>query len=204
MADHLVFVIASSGVVAEKTGAAMGQYNDAASHARGIASRLGCNNLREVVDLYGSISVIGNSLRSSNSANNDNNEDWVRDMRRVRQFITETDNIAGSLAGAVSVGNVELIKQLSGLSHSLGEGALGNLVEATKWLPRRALQLDAHGSSAFGAGFGGSVWAIVDRDYAPQFLTKWSQDYKEAFPQHSQDAYFFIMRPGPSACRILI
>lgn len=206
MADHLVFVIASSGVIAEKTGNAMVDYNDASEHARRIASHLGCKNLRQVFDLYGSLSCIAETLKQSvTSTQSDYSlQEWVKDMIRVKQFIEESDVIGEGMARALSSSTDQhnKIKELSFFSHSLGDEALGNLVEATAWLPKRAMHLKALGSSSFGAGFGGSVYAVVNSNEADSFEKQWSDDYKKAFPQYAKNSVFFTMRPGPSACRL--
>jgi galactokinase len=64
----------------------------------------------------------------------------------------------------------------------------------------RAFGADA--SSAFGAGFGGSVWALVAADAAEQFLTRWRKAYAHDFPEHTSHAEFIVTRPGPGATRL--
>ena len=48
-------------------------------------------------------------------------------------------------------------------SQQLAERRLGNQVPETIELARSARELGARAASAFGAGFGGSVWALVSR-----------------------------------------
>jgi galactokinase len=130
---------------------------------------------------------------------------------------------AKAAADAVAAGDLITARNLAARSHALGEAALGNLVEETAWLPRRAAALLNNsnssssiwglgragdsgalfgGSSAFGAGFGGSVWALVDVGAARVFEAAWQRDYRLAFPEHAETAAFFVMHPGPGACRL--
>jgi galactokinase len=51
-------------------------------------------------------------------------------------------------------------------------------------LARAAREHGALAASSFGAGFGGSVWALVDRDAADDFATRWHPGA-------------FVAQPGP-------
>jgi galactokinase len=57
-------------------------------------------------------------------------------------------------------------------------------------------------ASAFGAGFGGSVWAMIAEPDAEPFRDHWEADYLAAFPERRPEARFFVTRPGPGASRI--
>ena len=63
-------------------------------------------------------------------------------------------------------------------SQAAAETLLGNQVPETMWLARRARELGAYAASAFGAGFGGSVWALVSREDAMEFARRWREDYE--------------------------
>ena len=52
-------------------------------------------------------------------------------------------------------------------------------------------------ASAFGAGFGGSVWALVEQGAAAAFLDQWAQAYTRQFPAHAGAAQFLLTRSGP-------
>ena len=54
-------------------------------------------------------------------------------------------------------------------SQVAAEELLGNQVPETISLAKHARALGAYAASAFGAGFGGSVWALVSRSEAEQF-----------------------------------
>jgi galactokinase len=57
-------------------------------------------------------------------------------------------------------------------------------------------------ASAFGAGFGGSVWAMVKRLEAQKFLESWQEDYEARFPNPAERAAFFVTAAGPAAMRL--
>ena len=58
-------------------------------------------------------------------------------------------------------------------SMSLATTALGNQVPETIFLARRAREIGAAAASAFGAGFGGAVWAMVRASDADGFIARW-------------------------------
>ena len=79
---------------------------------------------------------------------------------------------------------------------------LHNQVPETIYLARRARELGAVAASAFGAGFGGSVWALVAHGYATDMCETLRADYATAFPQHAAAAEFFITAAGEPAHRL--
>ena len=54
-------------------------------------------------------------------------------------------------------------------------------------LARAAREHGALAASSFGAGFGGSVWALVERAAAEDFATRWHQDAFVADPGTATD-----------------
>ena len=87
-------------------------------------------------------------------------------------------------------------------SQHAAERWLENQIPETTTLARLARSLGADASSAFGAGFGGSVWALVPVDDIPRFLAAWRAAYVKAFPSHSTRADFFPTRPAPPVVRL--
>jgi galactokinase len=71
-------------------------------------------------------------------------------------------------------------------------------VAETIALARGARKLGAVAASAFGAGFGGSVWSLVKADRAVSFKSEWAQEYWSWFPERAKGAEFFCTRAGPS------
>jgi galactokinase len=70
-------------------------------------------------------------------------------------------------------------------------------------LVRLARDCGAFASSGFGAGFGGSVWALAPADEAPAFASRWLDAYRAEFPAMSR-AEVFVTRPGPGVVEIPI
>lgn len=49
------------------------------------------------------------------------------------------------------------------------------------------------------AGFGGSVWALVEADTADTFMGEWQSRYTQHYPTAAVRASFFKDIPGPGA-----
>jgi galactokinase len=81
----------------------------------------------------------------------------------------------------------------------MAETLLGNQVPETVTLQRSARELGAVAASAFGAGFGGAVWALVPESEADAFLTQWAEGYRKKYRRASREAVFFLSRAGPHA-----
>ena len=135
--------------------------------------------------------------------------------RRYEQFHAESEVIIPAVFEALErVGRREggradepSLEDLSALvdrSQSLTASHLRNTLEETEWLPAAARRLGAIAASAFGAGFGGSVWALVRADEAEDLLARWQREYAQAYPERQIDARFFTMAsPAPGACSVV-
>lgn len=180
------FVIATSNVRAEKTGPAQASYNRLADEvqvlldwwiacetpASSLADALrtdaaAADRLREIVKVSG---LPGTAIESL--------------TRRLDHFVGE-DAIVGRAPAAFADGDRTLIGELSAASQAIAESLLRNQVAETVELARNARRLGAFAARSFGAGFGGSVWALLDDGRAAErFAAAW---HPEAF----------IMQPGP-------
>jgi galactokinase len=80
---------------------------------------------------------------------------------------------------------------------------LRNQMPETVHLARAARVHGAVAASAFGAGFGGAVWAMVPRADADRFLAAWRADYERAFPARRSRAKWAITRPAGPAKRVV-
>jgi len=78
---------------------------------------------------------------------------------------------------------------------------LHNQTPETIFLAEQARGLGAKAASAFGAGFGGSVWALVERERASAFLAAWRAEYSARFPGLA-NAEFFLTNAGIAATRV--
>ena len=77
--------------------------------------------------------------------------------------------IVPGAADALAEGDLDRFGALVDRSQAGAEAALGNQVPETIHLQRSARRLGARAASAFGAGFGGSVWALVAATGAETF-----------------------------------
>ena len=185
------FVIASSGVIAEKTGAALEKYNRlsrmvseitlAIGNKRSLAQiidEIGIDEVREMIDT-GSFSFQPAEL-----------------LDRVEQFRVENFEIIPWVGNLLAAGRVGEIGSLVDLSQQNAERLLNNQTSETIDLQRSARELGAIAASAFGAGFGGSVYAIVPTSDAEYFASEWRSIYVNKFPQHREASEFFVTRPS--------
>jgi galactokinase len=81
----------------------------------------------------------------------------------------------------------------------MAEDWLENQVEQTAYLVRSARAFDACAASAFGAGFGGAVWAVVPSDRAEHFAERWCANYRREYPEQAELADVFVDRPSAAA-----
>lgn len=118
---------------------------------------------------------------------------------RLAQFRQETDVIVPGVADAMRDRDFAALGTLVDRSQSLAEQVLGNQVPETVFLARSARDNGAIAASAFGAGFGGSVWAMVPRTDARTFAGLWRAAYERAFSARRAQAQWMVTRPtGPA------
>ena len=104
-----------------------------------------------------------------------------------------------SALDALNAGAFDEFGRLVDRSQEAAERLLGNQVAETSALAALARTNGALAASAFGAGFGGSVWALVESARAEAFLTAWRRAYRGGHPKAAASSAFFITRPGPGA-----
>lgn len=100
---------------------------------------------------------------------------------RRRQFDAENARVAEA-AEAFARGDIARVGELAAASQGDADALLGNQVPETRALVALALAEDASAASAFGAGWGGSVWALVADTAAVEFLDRWVAAYRAQFP----------------------
>jgi galactokinase len=200
----LAFVVAASGVAAEKTGGAREAYNRASA----LAARL----LEICRDETSSAPA---SLAEALSSDPDAADRLRRAIARraapaeaqalldrLEHFIEESMTIVPAAAERLAAGDLAAFAELADRSQALAERLLRNQVPETVALARLARSAGAIAASAFGAGFGGSVWALVPREAAAAFVDRWSAAYRTACPAAAARAVFFATRPGDGARRV--
>jgi galactokinase len=95
----------------------------------------------------------------------------------------------------MALGELALASQLE------AESLLGNQIPETVALAHLARETGAFASSSFGAGFGGSVWALTATHDAEAFAEEWVRAYQRRMPAVGP-IQWFIARPGPPATEI--
>jgi galactokinase len=123
-------------------------------------------------------------------------------LNRLEQFVEESRQIVPAVSAALLKREVTKIGTWVDRSQALAERILGNQIPETILLARLARELGTAAASAFGAGFGGSVWALVPHIDAEDFLQRWSEAYFDRFPAHEDSAKFFLTPAGPSLVKL--
>ena len=196
------FAVAFSGVVAEKTGAAQEQYNRAAAlvgaaveawrEAAGASHVYLADILASAPEAAEQLyDILGRCQRRDFSAG--------QLQVRLQHFIAENEEIVGPAGDVLARGDLHRFGELVDRSQELTHTLLGNQVPETTSLARLARSCGAAAASAFGAGFGGSVWALIQMEAAPCFMEEWSRAFAEEFPAAATQSRFFTTRAGPAA-----
>ena len=120
---------------------------------------------------------------------------------RFEQFLDEHASIIPAVGDALASGDLDAAGRLVDRSQN-AERWLGNQVPETVFLARSAREHGAVAASAFGAGFGGSVWALVRDDRLDVFERAWSEAFRREFPAMAGQAAFFSSPPGPAVVRV--
>jgi galactokinase len=192
------FVVASSGVHADKAGGVRELYNRASratqvllqiwntettmpARSLGEALDRDANAARTLHDLVGRGHTSGFAVEALQT--------------RLAHFAREDARIPAA-ARAFATADAQGLGALAAESHRDADALLGNQVPETRQLVALALDAGAVAASAFGAGFGGSVWAIVAGDHAHRFASDWLSRYRTAFPGIAT-AESFVARPAP-------
>jgi len=191
-------VVAVSGVVAAKSGAAMGKYNALAQDAQRLIFLWGKKtwaNDRTLFDALASGPTAAADLRNCLVGE----PDEVRLANRLDQFNAECFEIIPAVGDLLLRGVVSGLGELVDRSQQGAERGLANQVPETVHLQRSARRLGAIAASAFGAGFGGSVWALAPEEGSAEFAAGWEEDYLVTFPEQKGQARFFRTAAGGPA-----
>jgi len=199
------FVVMSSGVEAAKAGAARGRYNRASlatqalvavwrAHAGGdpatLASALATG---DVADRRAALTAAIDA-----HPHPDFTPDELR--RRLAHFIAEDARVPIAL-DAFARADRDVLRDLAAATQDDAERLLQNQVPQTSALVRLALEEGAFAASSFGAGFGGSVWALVEARHAAGFVDRLRRRYLDRFTGLESVAAF-VARPAPAATEI--
>ena len=203
--EGYVFAIGSSGVVAEKTGAARDKYNQAsflAARAAELWRRHTGRDDPHLAAVLRSGPDAEKRLREAIAELAGDEAEAARLIARFEQFRIENEEVIPAAGAALLRGDLEEFGRWVDRSQKAAEELLGNQVPETSFLAAAARGEGAAAASAFGAGFGGSVWALVESQAAAEFLERWRQRYEARFPAPAERSEFFLTGAGPAAFRL--
>lgn len=199
--DSWIFVFASSGIAAEKAGRAQALYNRASLGVRALIDlwRTHAGPLESLTAaIAGDRTVVA---RLHQIIDSHPVEGWTAEDLHIRltHFSCEIPRVADAVQ-AFSRGDREHLGRLSAESHRDADQLLSNQLPETNALVAIARAHGAFAASAFGAGFGGSVWALIDANAiggsAEEFGEQWLEAYRSQFPEHAAKSTHFAARPG--------
>jgi galactokinase len=197
-APELTFAIGVSGVAARKTGEARDHYNRASRNAARVLERWREATGRRDDTLAAAVSSSTDAPERVRALLADRGEL----LDRFNQFVEESTELVPAAADELDRGDLDGLARTVARSQELAERLLRNQVPETVALVRTAREHGAAAASAFGAGFGGSVWALVEQSRAQSFLDRWQNAYHAACPAAALRSRFFLTRPGPPVVRL--
>ena len=206
------FVIGVSGVIAAKTGAAKDRYNRAARTAQRLLeawNQVGNGEARSLAEAFteasGTASPTAVPPALVDAANAGANEEFsaAHLTGRLQQFFDESYRFVPAAADALARHALLEFGEVVAGSQQGAERALENQIAETISLVRIARDEGAVAASAFGAGFGGSVWAMVRSSQADSFIARWRELYTEAHRGASRRSQFFLTEPSAPAFELL-
>jgi galactokinase len=199
------FAVAVSGVAAEKTGAAMEKYNAASRLASALTDlwrrRTGRSDPHLAAILANGPEALTRLRETVHSAGASGVNSALL-LQRLEHFVAENERILPAAGDCLECEDVAGFGRLVSQSQEVAETLLGNQIPETSYLAHCAPNCGAVAASAFGAGFGGSVWALVEENRVGPFLNSWAQAYRSRFPERVGSASFFQTGAGPAAMQI--
>lgn len=185
---NLSLSVAVSGILAEKTSNAREGFNRISSRAKGATAAWNKARGRNDANLGSALAVA--------SANEVLSTITDADLRqRAEQMIFESQTIIPAAVTALKAGDFAAFGAQVAHSQRLAETHLGNQVPETIDLVRLALEHGAVAASAFGAGFGGSVWAAFKEN--DNRSNAWLEAYRRVHPHVASSASLHTVHPGP-------
>lgn len=204
--ENHALAIGVSGVEADKTGSALDAYNRAS-----LATR-------KILDLWRDATGRTAESLAAALASSPDAESQLREilgecietgefaagllLNRLTQFTQESNDIVPGVSDALAGGDFARAGALMDRSQHLAETLLGNQTPETIELARSARILGAAAASAFGAGFGGSVWALFPSVNADKFCEAWGAQYRQRHRDRAEASQFLITRAGPGLVQL--
>ncbi len=205
------FVIAVSGVVAAKTGAAKNRYNRVARTAHHLVHAWNAHGgtAGTLADAFrqaaGGEPTSGVPSSLAQIATESATEEFSATQlsSRLEQFHAETWHHVPVAAEAIAHRDWKTLSDVVVASQRGAEVALENQIAETMRLVIMARELGAVAASAFGAGFGGSIWAMIPVNEAEAFMTRLRERYVKQFPQVAHRVQIFQTQPSAPAFEVI-
>jgi galactokinase len=180
MPEDWRFVLAPSVIRSAKTGNAKAAYNNLARGAEVLLELW--NGSHPPVPSLGALVERGGLEALRDLVDRSSLPDWPAGVlrKRLEHFVREDARVPDAL-DAFRAADVRRLEALAESSQADAEHLLGNQVPETIALARLAHERGALAACSFGAGFGGSVWALVDHD-AEGFARRWQSGAFVALP----------------------
>ena len=198
--------IGVTGVTATKTGNARASYNRVADSTRALVAAWNAATARTDATLADALASGPDAGARLERLASEGVPEFPASylVPRLAQFREECDVIVPGVGDALRDRDFASLGRLVDRSMAMAAVALENQVPETLALARSARVRGAVAASAFGAGFGGAVWAMVQNDDAAAFLAAWRAEYVAAFPAHADDSRWILTRPGGPAREIAV
>lgn len=197
----LSIVAAFSGFRAEKTQAAKDAFNRLSARAKAIpeaynrargSSFKWASDLLEVKDVPAFLKEV-----------KDEGLKTLDLPGRYQSFFNESKVFIPQAVSALKSGNHRELGEILQASHQGSKRFLQNITPEIDQLATLANENGAYGASGFGGGFGGSVFAVIDKSEAPAFLDRWQREYlKRVTPPHAPE--FFLCPPVSCARELFV
>jgi galactokinase len=178
------FVIAASGIQADKAGSAKDRYNRASLLTRALVDvwhRHTGQTQATLAEVVASAPDAAAALRRAAGAHHDGPYSAADLTRRLDHFLGEDARVPLALE-AFRHADADRLGQLSADSQREADTLLGNQIDETRLLADLARTHGAFAASSFGAGFGGSVWALAGEAEARAIGQRWVAAYEAAMP----------------------
>ena len=193
------FVVINSGVRADKAGSARERYNRAARTAGALLdlwNQVTGQSQPTVADLVraepGLLSELPHLVRAAGPTGFTD----LELTRRLAHFVAEDARVPLAVDAFLRA-DAATLEELARASQEEADTLLGNQVHETRELASLAVPQGARAATSFGAGFGGSVWALVEgtASDAEAFAARWLAAYRRSCP-YQPNAAAFVTRPG--------
>ena len=193
------FVVGASGVAAEKAGGARELYNRLSRATAAILNLWHEETGGEAPTLGQAACEPGGPERIRDVLGRSDPPGFSGDelSGRFEQFVQESEVLVPAAALAFESADAAALSDIAARSQAGAERLLRNQTPETIALVASARDLGAIATSAFGGGFGGSVWALVEKDRAESFRAAWQDDYRRSFPAAAPSSEFFLTEAGP-------